>query len=66
MFIFGKVTSELPSSYSKLCQGCFSIIFNTVVRHLMSSALLVAVSAPLLKKVKKKRNKTKINMNKIR
>ena len=54
MFIFGKVTSELPSSYSKLCQGYFSIILNTVVRHLFSSALLVAGSAAWLKKVKNK------------
>ena len=54
MFIFGKVTSKLPSSYSKLCQECFSIIFNTVVRHLFSSALLVAGSAPWLKKIKNK------------
>ena len=54
MLIFGKVTDELPSSYSKLCQGCFSIIFNTVVRHPFSIALLVAGSAPWLEKVKNK------------
>ena len=52
--IFGKVTNELPSSYSKLLPGCFSIIFSTVVRYLFSSALLVAGSAPWLQKVKKK------------
>ena len=54
MFIFGKVTSELPARYSKLLQEYFSIIFNTVVRHLFSSALLVTGSALLLKEVKNK------------
>ena len=44
---FSKLTSELPASCSKLPQGYFSII----VRHLFSSALLVAVSALWLKQV---------------
>ena len=54
MLIFGKVTGELPSSYLKLFQGCCSIIFNTVVRHLLSSAPLVAGSADRQTKVKNK------------
>ena len=48
--VISKVTSELPAGCSKLLQGHFSIIFNTAVRHLFSSALLVAVPALWLKK----------------
>ena len=54
MFILVKVTSELPTSYSKLLQQYFSIIFNKVARDLFSNALLLAGSALFLKKVRNK------------
>ena len=57
MFIFDKVTGKVPASYSKPLQGYFSIIFNAVVRHLLSSALLEAGSALWFKKVKNQRIK---------